>query len=60
MLASGGGSSDRTIHFWNTTTGARLNSLTTPSQVTSLIFNPHSREILSSHGIPDHQLSIYS
>ncbi|KAM0751361.1 WD40 repeat-like protein [Meredithblackwellia eburnea MCA 4105] len=60
LLATGGGSSDRTIHFWNTTTSARLNSLPTPSQVTSLIFNPHSREILSSHGIPDHQLSIYS
>jgi cell division cycle protein 20 (cofactor of APC complex) len=28
--------------------------------VTSLVFNPHSRELLSSHGIPDHQLSIWS
>lgn len=46
--------------FWNTTTSARLNSLVTPSQVTSLRFNPHSREILSSHGFPDNQLSIWS
>lgn len=60
LLATGGGSTDRTIHFWNTTTSARLHSLVTPSQVTSLIFNPHSREILSSHGIPDHQLSIWA
>lgn len=37
-----------------------MNSLVTPSQVTSLIFNPHSREILSSHGLPDNQLSIWS
>ncbi|SGY24007.1 BQ5605_C019g09002 [Microbotryum silenes-dioicae] len=60
ILASGGGSSDRTIHFWNTASGARLNSLVTPSQVTSLVFSPHSREIMSSHGIPDHQLSIWA
>lgn len=49
-----------TVSFWNTTTSARLNSLVTPSQVTSLRFNPHSREILSSHGFPDNQLSIWS
>lgn len=48
------------ISFWNTTTSARLNSLVTPSQVTSLVFNPHSREILSSHGFPDNQLSIWT
>lgn len=60
LLASGGGSSDRTIHFWNAQTSARLNSLVTPSQVTSLVFNPHAREIMSSHGIPDHQLSIWA
>jgi len=60
LLATGGGSSDRTIHFWNTTTSARLNSLLTPSQVTSLRWNPHSKEIMSSHGIPDHHLSLWS
>lgn len=46
--------------FWNTTTSARLNSLVTPSQVTSLVFNPHSREILSTHGFPDHSISIWT
>lgn len=46
--------------FWNTTTSARLNSLVTPSQVTSLIFNPHSREILSTHGFPDYAISIWT
>lgn len=28
--------------------------------MTSLVFNPHSREILSSHGYPDNQLSIWT
>ncbi|KAK4056684.1 WD repeat-containing protein slp1 [Microbotryomycetes sp. JL221] len=60
LLATGGGTSDKTIHFWNTTTSARLNSLITSSQVTSLVWSPHSKEILSSHGIPDHQLTIWS
>lgn len=50
----------QTLHFWNTTTSARLNSLTTNSQVTSIIWNPHSREFISSHGLPDCQLSVWS
>lgn len=50
----------QTLHFWNTTTSARLNSLTTNSQVTSIIFNPHARELISSHGYPDNQLSIWA
>ncbi|BGP40386.1 WD repeat-containing protein slp1 [Rhodotorula kratochvilovae] len=60
LLASGGGSSDRTIHFWNTTQGARLNSLVTTSQVTSLAWNPHGKELLSTHGVPDHHLALWS
>ena len=36
LLATGGGSHDRMIHFWNTTSGARVNSIDTGSQVTSL------------------------
>jgi cell division cycle 20, cofactor of APC complex len=34
LLASGGGTADRTIKFWNTHTGACLNSIDTHSQVT--------------------------
>ena len=37
LLASGGGTADRTIKFWNTQTGARLNSIDTGSQVCSLL-----------------------
>lgn len=60
LLASGGGSSDRTIHFWNTTQSARLNSLVTTSQVTSLAWNPHGKELLSTHGVPDHHIALWS
>ena len=60
LLATGGGSYDRHIHFWNTTTGARVNSIDTGSQVTSLRWSPHYREIVSSSGFPDNSLSIWS
>ena len=59
LLASGGGSSDKTVHFWNTTTSARLHSLVTSSQVTSLAFNPHEREFLATHGVPDNHISVW-
>jgi cell division cycle 20, cofactor of APC complex len=60
LLATGGGSYDRHIHFWNTTTGARTNSIDTGSQVTSLQWSNHYREIVSSSGFPDNSLSIWS
>jgi cell division cycle 20, cofactor of APC complex len=60
LLATGGGSQDRHIHFWNTTTGARVNSIDTGSQVTSLKWSNHYRELVSSGGFPDNSLSIWS
>ena len=33
LLASGGGTADRCIRFWNTVTGAHLNAVDTQSQV---------------------------
>ncbi|SPO02324.1 related to cell cycle protein p55cdc [Cephalotrichum gorgonifer] len=60
LLATGGGSYDRHIHFWNSTSGARVNSIDTGSQVTSLRWSPHYKEIVSSSGFPDNSLSIWS
>ena len=60
LLATGGGSHDRHIHFWNTTTGARTNSIDTGSQVTSLRWSTGYKEIVSSSGFPDNSLSIWS
>ena len=50
LLASGGGTADRCIKFWNTNTGVMLNSIDTHSQVCALQWNKHERELLSSHG----------
>jgi cell division cycle protein 20 (cofactor of APC complex) len=60
LLATGGGSYDRHIHFWNTTSGARVNSIDTGSQVTSLRWSTAYKEIVSSSGFPDNSLSIWS
>eukprot|EP00879_Flechtneria_rotunda_P001082 GHRR01001223.1.p1 GENE.GHRR01001223.1~~GHRR01001223.1.p1 ORF type:complete len:463 (+),score=96.76 GHRR01001223.1:135-1523(+) len=59
LLASGGGTADRCIKFWNTTTGAMLNSIDTGSQVCSLQWSRHEREILSSHGYSKNQLCLW-
>ncbi|KAF7972063.1 hypothetical protein HWV62_19215 [Athelia sp. TMB] len=59
LLASGGGTNDATIHIWNSTTGARLHSLATPAQVTSLVWAPHRKELLSTHGYPTNALMLH-
>jgi cell division cycle 20, cofactor of APC complex len=59
LLASGAGTADRTIKFWNSTTGALLNSIDTGSQVCALQWNPYEKEILSSHGYSRNQLSLW-
>ena len=61
VLASGGGSIDRCIKFWNTDSGARLGSVDTHSQVTSLLWSPPEYcELVSTHGYTDNQLSVWS
>lgn len=59
LLASGGGIGDQCIKFWNSNTGACLNSVNTGSQVCCLLWNKHEREILSSHGFTDNQLILW-
>ncbi|KAL1141150.1 hypothetical protein V6Z11_A11G009200, partial [Gossypium hirsutum] len=58
LLATGGGGGDRTIKFWNTQTGACLNSADTDSQVCSLLWSKNERELLSSHGFTQNQLTL--
>ncbi|KAI8468545.1 MAG: activator and specificity subunit of anaphase promoting complex [Monoraphidium minutum] len=59
LLASGGGTADRHIRFWNTLTGAQLNAIDTGSQVCALQWSRHEREILSSHGYSKNQLCLW-
>jgi cell division cycle protein 20 (cofactor of APC complex) len=47
LLASGGGTADRCIKFWNTASGALINSVDTGSQVCALQWSPFEKELLS-------------
>ncbi|KAG7095666.1 hypothetical protein E1B28_006384 [Marasmius oreades] len=60
LLATGGGTNDATMNVWNSTTGARLHTLKTPSQITSLIWSPHKKELLSTHGYPTNSIMVHA
>ncbi|CAM9490997.1 unnamed protein product [Pylaiella littoralis] len=59
LLASGGGTADRTIKFWNTANGSMLNSIDTGSQVCSLQWSQNNKELVSSHGFSENQLCLW-
>ncbi|KAK6202598.1 anaphase promoting complex, Cdc20, Cdh1, and Ama1 subunits [Scheffersomyces amazonensis] len=63
LLATGGGSTDKTINFWNTTTGARVNTIETGSQISSLNWgyaNGIGLEIVATHGYPTNNVTLYN
>lgn len=49
LLASGGGTADRCLRFWNTLTGQALQSTDTGSQVCNLAWSKHANELVSRH-----------
>ncbi|KAL4509272.1 hypothetical protein ABPG72_018203 [Tetrahymena utriculariae] len=60
LLASGGGTQDKTIKFWNTDKMELVNSINCGSQVCSILWNPQDKELISSHGFQDNQLIVWS
>ncbi|KAL4608286.1 hypothetical protein GN956_G25262 [Arapaima gigas] len=59
VLASGGGTSDRHIRIWNANTGACISSFDTESQISSLVFAPNYKELVSGHGYAHDSLIIW-
>ena len=59
VLASGGGTADRMIRFWNLSTGQFINAVDTHSQVCALQWSQHDRELVSSHGFSHNQLILW-
>ena len=59
LLASGGGTADRSIKLWNTANSACVHSVDTGSQVCALEWNRHERELLSAHGYSRNQLALW-
>lgn len=60
LLATGGGTNDRAIHFFHTKTGACLATINVFAQVTSLIWSQSRREIAATFGYasPEHPFRI--
>ena len=59
LLASGGGTADRCIRFWNTLTGQPMQCVDTGSQVCNLAWSKHSSELVSTHGYSQNQIIIW-
>lgn len=59
LLASGGGTADRHIRFWNTTTGAALQKIDTGSQVCNLTWSTSVNEVVSTHGYSLNQVILW-
>eukprot|EP00798_Chlamydomonas_sp_ICE-L_P028038 gene28038-31138_t len=59
LLASGGGTADRCIRFWNTASGNALNSIDTGSQVCNISWSKNVNEIVSTHGYSQNQIIVW-
>ncbi|KAL4236611.1 ubiquitin-protein transferase activating protein [Mactra antiquata] len=59
VLASGGGTADRHIRFWNVSNGQCLNAVDTKSQVCAILWSKEYREVITSHGFALNQLTIW-
>ncbi|XP_039036831.1 protein FIZZY-RELATED 2-like [Hibiscus syriacus] len=59
LLASGGGTADRCIRFWNTTTNTQLSCVDTGSQVCNLVWSKNVNELVSTHGYSQNQIIVW-
>jgi len=59
LLASGGGTADRYIRFWNTLTHQPMQAVDTGSQVCNLAWSKHASELVSTHGYSQNQILVW-
>ncbi|GAA5971281.1 hypothetical protein JCM3765_000970 [Sporobolomyces pararoseus] len=50
LLATGGGTEDRKLKFWNTRTGELLREIETGSQICQVVWSKTTNELVSTHG----------
>lgn len=60
LLLSGGGLIDKTIKFWNISTGKLIESIDTGSQVCSIQCSSNSKEFISSHGFNNNDIILWN
>lgn len=59
LLASGGGTADKCIRFWNTQDYQLINCVETGSQVCNLVFSKNVNELVSTQGYSLNQINIW-
>ncbi|KAI5190006.1 cell division cycle 20, cofactor of APC complex [Nematocida minor] len=59
ILSTGGGTNDRSIRTWDVDKGICLNTLDTGSQVCSILFSERYKEIITTHGYSDNNISVW-
>ena len=59
LLATGGGTADQCIRFWNTINLRPLNAINTGSQVCNLVFSKTNDELVSTHGYSLNQVIVW-
>jgi WD40 repeat protein len=60
IIATGGGTKDKTIKVLNCDTNKIIKNVETGSQVCSLLWNKKERELISSHGFNKNQITIWN
>eukprot|EP00817_Percolomonadidae_sp_ATCC50343_P006878 CAMPEP_0117431406 /NCGR_PEP_ID=MMETSP0758-20121206/10922_1 /TAXON_ID=63605 /ORGANISM="Percolomonas cosmopolitus, Strain AE-1 (ATCC 50343)" /LENGTH=608 /DNA_ID=CAMNT_0005220347 /DNA_START=248 /DNA_END=2071 /DNA_ORIENTATION=- len=59
LLASGGGTADRCIRFWNVVSGQPLHYVDTGSQVCNIAWSKNVNELVSTHGFSQNQIVVW-
>lgn len=59
ILATGGGTDDRSIRTWDVEKGVCLSSLDSGSQVCSILFSERYKEMITTHGYSENNVSVW-
>ncbi|XP_033246351.1 fizzy-related protein homolog [Drosophila miranda] len=59
LLASGGGSADRCLRFWNVISGQMVQSVDTGAQISNLAWSRNSAELVTTHGFGQPQIVLW-
>ena len=59
LLATGGGTADRCLKFWNVTEGQAKGSIDTGSQVCNMMWGINSDEIVTTHGYSYNHIAVW-
>lgn len=60
VLATGGGTADRTLKIWNTINSTKINDIDTNSQICNMIWSKNTDEIVTSHGYSKYHLTLWN